>query len=327
MKKIIGKLLLILGLLIVIFLVAGLINQSVRKKDYNADFSEGQLFDAGGSLLYAELNGNPDGVPIVFEPGLGDGSFSWCTYAPALQVDYQTLVYDKGGIGRSEPSSFTGSPDGEVHELKALLEAAEIRKPVILVGHSRGGVIARRFAQSYPKLVKGILLIDTTNEVMFEDGISRAFYKLNSIFYAFMGFTNHFGVPRLLHDMGSPILEREIDRQIIDAKGTDYLQEYNETCFRNSYLQTVSRQTATVAKILDLVKSGPISQDIPAYIVYEVAADEEQADTEEMVERCIQAIRRQFPHSESKVVYDAGHYIHVTMPEVITEGIEWILSQ
>ncbi len=327
MKKIIGKLLFILGLFVIIFLVAGIINQSVRKKDYGTDFPEGNLFDVGESLLYAELGGNPEGVPIVFEPGLGDGSYSWCTYAPTLQADYQTLVYDKGGIGRSEPSSFTGSLDGEANELMALLEATGISKPIVLVSHSRGGVIARRFAQLFPERIKGILLIDTTNEIMFEDSISRVFYKLNSAFYAFLGFTNHFGVPRLLHDMGSPILEREIDQQIIDAKGVDYLDEYNELCFRSSFLQTISRQTATVAQILDLVQIGPQAQDIPAYIVYEVPLDEEKADTEEMVARCIQTIQRQFPRSESKVVYDAGHYIHVTMPEVITEGIDWILSQ
>lgn len=326
MKKVIGKLLFILGLFIILFLIAGILNQSIRKKDYGSDFSEGHLLDVGDSLLYAELGGNPDGVPIVFEPGLGDGSYSWCTYAPTLKMDYQTLVYDKGGIGHSEPSSFTGL-DGEANELKALLEATGIRKPIVLVGHSRGGVIARRFAQLYPELIRGILLIDTTNEVMFEDSISRAFYKLDGFLYSLLGFTNHFGVPRLLHDMGAPILEREIDQQIVDAKGTDYLEEYNETCFRSSYLQTVSRQTTTVAQILDLVQSGSQAQDIPAYIVYEVPLDEEKADTEEMVARCIQTIQRQFPHSESKVVYDAGHYVHVTMPEVITEGIEWLLSQ
>jgi pimeloyl-ACP methyl ester carboxylesterase len=327
MKKVITKLLLILGLLIVVFLIVGTIHQAVGKKDYDTNFSEGQLFDVDGSKLYAELCGNPGGVTIVFEPGLGDGSYSWCTYAPTLQKEFQTIVYDKGGIGRSEPSPFTDSPDGEANELKALLDAANIKGSIILVGHSRGGAITRRFAQLYPDIVTGIVLIDTTNEVMFEDGISRAFYKLDSILYALLGFTNHFGVPRLLHDMGSPILEREIDRNIIDAKGTSYLDEYNEYCFRSSYLQTVSRQTATVVEILDLVKNGPQAQNIPAYIVYEVPLDEEKADTEEMVGRCIQSIQRQFPRSESKIVYDAGHYIHITMPEVITKGIEWILSQ
>ncbi|MBP7176302.1 MAG: alpha/beta hydrolase [Thermoclostridium sp.] len=327
MRKVILKLLLLVGLFVVVFLIVGTVNQAIKKKDYNINYSEGQLYDVGGSKLYAQLGGNPSGTTIVFEPGLGDGSYSWCTYAPLLQEDYQTLIYDKGGVGRSEPSSYTDSLDGEANELKALLESAGIQTPVILVGHSRGGAIARRFAQLYPNSMKGIVLIDTTNEVMFEDSISRAFYKLDSILYGLLGFANNFGVPRLLHDMGSPILEREIDSQILAAKGTEYFEEYNELCFRNSYLQTVSRQTATVAQILDLVEAGPAAQEVPAYIVYDVPLDEDQADTEAMVANCIQRIQRQFPHSESKIVYDAGHYIHVTMPEVITEGIEWVLSQ
>lgn len=327
MKKIKAKIFTAILVALCIFLLTGTINQAVKKKKYEPPYGEGKLYDVGESKLYAEIGGNPEGVTVVFESGLSDGAFSWCTYAPLLHNDFKTFIYDKSGIGRSETSSLPRTLDRESYELKELLTAADIDTPFILVGHSRGGVIVRRFSQLYPELVLGVVLIDTTNEVMFDDNISKAFYKMNSFFYHFLAFTNNFGVPRLLHDMGSPLLEREIDEQIIATKGMAYFNEYQEHSFKNSFISTVANQTGTVAQLFDLIQKDLQPLDIPTYIIYEIPCDEEKEDTEKMVGEYIKTIQIQFPLSQSKIVYDAGHYIHVTMPEVVTEGIEWILAQ
>jgi hypothetical protein len=49
-------------------------------------------------------------------------------------------------------------------DLHALLQAAGIPPPYVLVGHSLGGVIARRFQADYPDTVAGMLLIDSSHE-------------------------------------------------------------------------------------------------------------------------------------------------------------------
>jgi pimeloyl-ACP methyl ester carboxylesterase len=45
-------------------------------------------------------------------------------------------------------------------ELRLLLEAAGLKPPFILVAHSFGGLVARRYALMYPEQVVGVVLID-----------------------------------------------------------------------------------------------------------------------------------------------------------------------
>src|SRR5262249_26460517 len=49
-------------------------------------------------------------------------------------------------------------------DLEALLTAADIRPPYVLVGHSMGGYIVRLFASRHVKNIAGIVLIDPSVE-------------------------------------------------------------------------------------------------------------------------------------------------------------------
>jgi pimeloyl-ACP methyl ester carboxylesterase len=52
-----------------------------------------------------------------------------------------------------------------VAELHALLQAAEIPGPYVLVGHSLGGLFARLYAATYPNEVVGMVLVDAYSEL------------------------------------------------------------------------------------------------------------------------------------------------------------------
>ena len=52
----------------------------------------------------------------------------------------------------------------EAPELHLLLQKGGVRSPVLLVGHSIGGLIARVYAKEYPEEVAGIALVDATSE-------------------------------------------------------------------------------------------------------------------------------------------------------------------
>jgi pimeloyl-ACP methyl ester carboxylesterase len=55
-----------------------------------------------------------------------------------------------------------------VAELHALLRAAGVRGPYVLVGHSLGGLFVRLYASTYPRQVTGLVQVDATCELLRE---------------------------------------------------------------------------------------------------------------------------------------------------------------
>ena len=121
--------------------------------------SKDQKIDLGGYRLHAITSG--DGTPtVVFESGMGEDLTTWRDVQPAIAKSTRTFMYDRAGLGQSDPSPHPRDAKHMAMELRALLHKAEVRGPYILVGHSLGGWIISIFAHLYPKEVAGLVLVD-----------------------------------------------------------------------------------------------------------------------------------------------------------------------
>lgn len=99
---------------------------------------------------------------VVFENGMGEDLNTWNKIQPHISKLTRTVSYDRAGLGQSEP---TRSADGRdatrlARELRAMLRAAHIQPPYVLVGHSLGGAIVQVFAHDYPADAGGLVLVD-----------------------------------------------------------------------------------------------------------------------------------------------------------------------
>ena len=124
----------------------------------------GRQVDIGGRRLHlVEMGeGSP---PVVIIPALADSVLPWLRVLEATAAETQVCAYDRAGIGWSDPPTHGRStPSTMASDLNALLKTADIPPPYVLVGHSLGGVIARRFQADYPEAVAGMLLIDSSHE-------------------------------------------------------------------------------------------------------------------------------------------------------------------
>jgi pimeloyl-ACP methyl ester carboxylesterase len=79
-----------------------------------------------------------------------------------------TITGQQVAASRSSPVPQPTTAANGVADLHALLTAAQVPGPYVLVAHSWGGLIARLYAASYPHEVAGLVLVDTLTELLYD---------------------------------------------------------------------------------------------------------------------------------------------------------------
>lgn len=102
-----------------------------------------------------------DDLPtVVFESGIAASSQNWLDVQRRVSEYARTVSYDRAGLGWSCASDSARTPANIARELREMLHVAGIDGPFVLVGHSFGGLVARRFAAEYADEVEGVVLLD-----------------------------------------------------------------------------------------------------------------------------------------------------------------------
>jgi pimeloyl-ACP methyl ester carboxylesterase len=126
----------------------------------------GELVDIGDRRLHLECKGDAQGPIVLFEAGLSQYT-AHSTYGKAqdaIASFARVCTYDRAGLGWSDPIAGARTHDDTVDDLRKLVAAARLDRPLVLVGHSMGGLIARLYAKKYPKDIAAIVLVDATPE-------------------------------------------------------------------------------------------------------------------------------------------------------------------
>ena len=141
----------------------------------SGDFA-GRFDVGGGRKMYLECRGSGSPV-VVIVAGMRASAEDWTEAGPGtlnvvseLAGITRVCAYDRPGTpvgdqpSRSDPVSQPVTAGDAVVDLHALLTAAGIGTPLVMVAHSYGGLIARLYAMSYPDEVAGMVLVDTLSE-------------------------------------------------------------------------------------------------------------------------------------------------------------------
>jgi pimeloyl-ACP methyl ester carboxylesterase len=100
------------------------------------------------------------GPTVLFESGIAATNLNWSHIQETVSRFTRTASYDRGGLGWSSRADTPRTPANIAIELHEMLQRAGIQSPYILVGHSFGGLVMRRYALLYPEDVQGIVLVD-----------------------------------------------------------------------------------------------------------------------------------------------------------------------
>jgi pimeloyl-ACP methyl ester carboxylesterase len=125
--------------------------------------------DVGGYKLYINCEGmarRGDAV-VVIDAGLGNSSESWLSIQPRVSEFARVCIYDRAGLANSDPSKHTQTTTQIAVDLHNLLAGARVSGPLVLVGHSLGGINSRLYASMYARDVVGMVLVDSAHEEQF----------------------------------------------------------------------------------------------------------------------------------------------------------------
>lgn len=101
---------------------------------------------------------------VLFDAGGSDWSVIWGLVQPAVAAGARACSYDRAGLGHSDPARSARTPMAIVEDMHALIHAAKLSTPLVLVGHSLGGFNVKLYAAIYPEDVAGLVLVDPAED-------------------------------------------------------------------------------------------------------------------------------------------------------------------
>jgi len=169
-------------------LVCGLLYEQTQRAHDRARYPQtGRSIDIGGRTLNIDCAGA--GQPaVVLQSGanwalssavrdpktmLANGGprpgYSWVAIQRALATVTTVCWYDRAGSGWSDLGPYPRDSASQARDLHALLHAARVPPPFVLVGESSAALDARVYTDSYPTEVAGMVLVNWADPGIYLD--------------------------------------------------------------------------------------------------------------------------------------------------------------
>lgn len=260
-----------------------------------------------GRKLHYMSKGSGD-LTVVFESGMGASRSNWGLVAPSVAEHCRTVVYDRSGLGRSDADSEERILRRLADDLGELLSALG-PGPYILVGHSWGGPIARAAAAADLSRIKGLVLVDPSDEHcgLYFSRLAKFSFALNGLLLPFMARTG------LLRRMGSVPGE---------ALPEDVKQDH---LFEDFTVQAARTAAAEAKAFLDDLSSLQVAPPRLGNAEVSVISGTRAGKGERKIRPAIvEAHRRtvsKLPNARWIEAAESGHMVMYTEPQLIVDEI------
>jgi pimeloyl-ACP methyl ester carboxylesterase len=133
----------------------------------------GSFYIVDGHRMRMSCTGS--GSPtVILESGLGNDGLIWDGVQQVVARTTRVCSYDRAGFGWSDPVSGPRDADHVASQLHALLLEARITGPIVLMGHSLGGIFLRDYATRYPADLAGIVFVDAATPLQRQNPAMKA---------------------------------------------------------------------------------------------------------------------------------------------------------
>lgn len=297
-----------------------------------------ELINIGDTILEVSTQGAGEQV-VVIETGLGSLFYDWYSIAKEVSKKARVILYHREGYGNSSIEKEKCTTRRVAENLKLLLSKKGINEPVILVGHSFGGMCVLHFAKLYPEMVKDLILVDSSPVEMYKvENLKR---KLQSIQEKYPTVK---AIERLkkLGNINEEELKKEVNPSILEYNG-GFLEEIQENIRKalisskfyraqSSELENMIDSGREIEKLsIEMLKDMPIKsivRDGEIEINKLIKAGIPEAEARAL-EDLIQELNREKLNYSSKaeLIFAKGssHNIYSDYPEIILETIDKVM--
>ncbi len=108
------------------------------------------------------------GKTVVLLHGFLENSKMWHYLSPKLSEKYQVITIDLLGHGATENLGYVHTMEDMADAVHDVLLAEKVTKAAF-IGHSMGGYVSLAFAELYPKMISGLLLLNSTSKADSEE--------------------------------------------------------------------------------------------------------------------------------------------------------------
>ncbi|WP_242275839.1 alpha/beta hydrolase [Bacillus cereus group sp. BfR-BA-01445] len=100
---------------------------------------------------------------VVIQTGMTCSFYDWLPIIEKLSQQFTVVSYHRPGYGKSELGNDSRTTRQATKELHMLLQKLDIHDPIILIGHSYGGLCAQHFAMLHEDKLQALILVDSTS--------------------------------------------------------------------------------------------------------------------------------------------------------------------
>jgi 3-oxoadipate enol-lactonase len=255
--------------------------------------------------IYWELFGSGDRETVCLLNGLAMHTGAWYGFLPRLRPEFDVLLWDYAGQGRSSTADVPYHLDRHGAYLAAILDEVRAERAHVL-GISYGGFVALEFARQFPSrlhtlILSGIILSHETLFEMYED-LSLRFYRSG----AFDLYTRY-------------MYEKIFGEAFVTAAGAERLET-----MRQNFHQRYHDRTTALIRLTEAQDPffAALAARIPEYRAITapalvVAGDEDRV----MAPKVQKKITSILPNSRFEVIENAGHVVYLEQPDRFFELI------
>lgn len=116
----------------------------------------------GERRLHVTCAGPEDAAFVLYDAGaFGNYTDGWWVME-ALKADHRICLYDRAGMGWSDPvpPGIAPDPNWHVEDMRRLRTVLGQDTPYVLIGHSMSGLRLHAYAKAYPQDLRGLVFVD-----------------------------------------------------------------------------------------------------------------------------------------------------------------------